>query len=205
MNTSRLPSLKASIRAGRDFVGRWAGQTVVCIASGPSLTAEDCEAVRAAGLPAIVTNSSFRIAPWAAVLYGMDVAWWRVHLKEVEATFHGERVCARLLPSRFRAACMKTLGFNAYNNSGAGAISLALYGGASRIVLLGYDQQHTGGQRHWHGDHPKGLGNAAGVERWRDSYHRLRERMEKAGVEVVNCSRQTALDWPRAKLESVLR
>ncbi len=177
---------------------------MVCIASGPSLTEADCEAVRAAGLPAIVTNTTFRRAPWAEVLYGMDVAWWRVHLREVEETFAGERVCARLLPSRFRAACMKTFGFNAYNNSGAGAISLALYGGAARVVLLGYDQQHTGGERHWHGDHPKGLGNAAGVDRWRDSFHQLRERMDKAGVVYLNCSRATALDWPRATLAEVL-
>lgn len=175
---------------------------MVCIASGPSLTAEDCERVR--GLPVIVTNSTFRLVPWADVLYAMDAAWWRVHIKEVEKSFPGERVCAVLLPSRFGAGCMKSFGFRPYNNSGAGAISLALYGGASRVLLLGYDQQHTGGRTHWHGDHPRGLGNAGGFLRWADSYRQLRERMDKAGIAYLNCSRATALDWPRATLDEAL-
>ena len=56
MSSSRLPSAKASIRAAGEFAGRWRGQTVVCLASGPSLTADDVEAVRLSGHPAIVVN-----------------------------------------------------------------------------------------------------------------------------------------------------
>jgi hypothetical protein len=64
---------------------------VVCIASGPSLTAEDVERVRAAGHPVIVTNTTFRLAPWADVLFGMDSKWWKEYHKEVDSVFTGRK------------------------------------------------------------------------------------------------------------------
>src|SRR5690606_36428084 len=94
--------------------GRW--RTVVCIASGPSLTADDVETVRrwrqeaqgehagagqdaSAGGPdrewaggpvgVVVTNTTFRAAPWADVLYAMDRAWWLRYLDEVRKAFTG--------------------------------------------------------------------------------------------------------------------
>ena len=133
MSSSRLPSAKASIRAAGEFAGRWRGQTVVCLASGPSLTADDVEAVRLSGHPAIVVNCTFRAAPWAQVLYGMDRSFWQHYLPEIERTFAGTRVGVHLMPARYRCAAMKGVaGFRPYNNSGAGAISLAL----SRALVL---------------------------------------------------------------------
>nr|WP_288093342.1 hypothetical protein [Thauera sp.] len=92
-----------------------------------------------------------------------------------------------------------------YNNSGAAAISLAAERGAQRILLLGYDCQRTNGQAHWHGDHPRGLGNAGSMDKWAGSFAELAENMRKRGVEVINCSRATALTvFPRSDLESEL-
>lgn len=58
----------------------FAGETVVCIASGPSLTQDICERVRqarAAGrCKAIVVNSSCMWAPWADVLFFTDSGWY---------------------------------------------------------------------------------------------------------------------------------
>src|SRR3546814_7286157 len=68
---------------------RWDGMTVACIASGPSLTAEDCESIRTAGLPAIVTNNTWQLAPWADVLYAGDYQWWKRYGEE--CTFAGSR------------------------------------------------------------------------------------------------------------------
>lgn len=199
-----MPSLKAQTRLAAELAGRWKGQLVACIASGPSLTAEDCERVRAAGLPAIVTNTTFRLCPWADALYAMDKQWWLHHIKEVDRDFIGARVTGHLMPHRFGTTAMKGVGFRQYNHSGAGAISLAIYGGARKVVLLGYDCQHTGGRTHWHGDHGKGLGNARSIDRWMASYDALRERMDKAGIEYVNCSRATKLAWPRMPLSEAL-
>ena len=94
-------------------------------------------------------------------------------------------------------------GFKAYGNSGAGAIALAMMGEAARVILLGYDCQKTGWQAHWHGDHPVGLGNAGSMPKWPEQFKRLAATL--AGVEVINCSRETALRaFPRGELESAL-
>src|SRR5690606_10503176 len=134
-----------------------------------SLTADDAQAVRRwrAQDPAcrsvVVVNTTFRMAPWADALYAMDRAWWREHIDEVRSTFHGA-LWAPLggMPG------VKRIRFDRQTprNSGAGAVAMAAQFGAARIVLLGYDAQHTGGRKHWHGDHPKKLGNAGSVGKW---------------------------------------
>ena len=46
----------------------WSGKTAIVIASGPSLTDEQCNAARATGFDTIVVNATFRRAPWANIL-----------------------------------------------------------------------------------------------------------------------------------------
>lgn len=90
-------------------------------------------------------------------------------------------------------------------NSGAAMIAQAAWWGVRRIVLLGYDCQHTGGMTHWHGSHPKHLGDAAGVADWPAQFRAILPRLDSEGVEVVNASRVTALDmFPRQSLEQAL-
>ena len=93
--------------------------------------------------------------------------------------------------------------FKAFGNSGAGAIAMAAKAGATRVILLGYDCQRTGGKAHWHGDHPPMLGNAGSMPKWPDQFKRLAASIE--GVEVINCSRETALRaFVRMPLEDAL-
>lgn len=90
-------------------------------------------------------------------------------------------------------------------NSGANAISFAAACGAKRIVLLGYDAQHTGGAKHWHGDHPKNLKNAGTVEKWPAKFSEVAAQLP-ADLSVINCSRATALTcFPRGELETALQ
>lgn len=141
-------------------------------------------------------NTTLRRAPWADVLFAMDRDWWRVHEREA-AAFTGERLSLRV--NRHGAV---PAGIADCGNSGAGAVALALARGAERVVLLGYDMQHTGGQRHWHGDHPRSLGNAGTVGSWPEHFTRI---AQEHGRSVVNCSRETALRcFDRARLEDVL-
>lgn len=174
----------------------------MCIASGPSLRPEDCEAVRVWSerrpeRGVIVVNTTFRLCPWADVLYAMDHAWWQRYLQEVRATFCGALVAPGRLPGVHRVPV------EGVGNSGAGAIVLAAQWNATKIVLLGYDCQYTGGKAHWHDDHPRGLGNAAALPGWLADFKRLLPRM--SGVQVVNATRETALDaFPRVELEEAL-
>lgn len=133
-----------------------------------------------------MVNTSFRLAPWADVLYAMDRAWWNAYLEEVQAVFQGERISPlENVPGTVRVE------FTHLRNSGAGAIALAVYFGATRIILLGYDCQRTGGRAHWHDDHPDGLGNARTLEKWPAQFDVLRS--DTVGLEVINASQETAL------------
>jgi len=89
-------------------------------------------------------------------------------------------------------------------NSGAGALLLARHRDATRIVLLGYDCQYSkDGTRHWHADHRKGLGNCQSLPKFGGQFKEAAWQL--AGVEVINASRETALDlWPRVPLEEAL-
>lgn len=181
-----------------------------CIASGPSLTAADVELVRGwwegrSDRFVVVTNTTFRIAPWADWLFAMDRKWWEVHRKEAEATFQG-----RLVSNSAHAKQMGLIHpsemfkkFEPFQNSGAAAISLAIRLGAKRVVMLGYDCGIVKGQAHWHGDHPKGLGNCGSQRRWPQQFQKLRDVYK--GFEIVNASRHTTLNvFPKATLEDAL-
>jgi len=136
-------------------------------------------------------------------LFAMDRQWWEVHLDEVNATFKGARYSTNPLHRRFQTIKLPPATFKAYGNSGAACITLAAEGGASRIILLGFDCQKTDGKAHWHGDHPPRLGNAGQINRWHEKFEK--QAKDLGNVEIINCSRATALTcWPRAQLEDVL-
>jgi hypothetical protein len=164
---------------------------IVCIASGPSVTAEDCEAVRRAGLFTIVTNSAYQIAPWANALYACDAKWLQVYRDKVPP---GMLVFSHVDYSRVvkpRSPDVK--------NSGANAIGLAVSMGASDVILLGYDCKLTGGKTHFHGDHPPPLGNCKNLALWAPKFAMMAGHCKS--VNVVNCSRDTALEaFPRGDL-----
>lgn len=179
----------------------WQGQTVVCIASGPSLTPEDCALVRDSGLTTIVTNTTFRACPWAHVLYGFDANWWKHYRHEV-ATFAGEKLSASSLADKYGAHRV-VLG---YRNSGACAIALAMSRGAARVVLLAYDAMFAGTRRHWHADHPAGMENAGTMADWPRQFGMVAKAARRKGVEIVNASRRTRLTcFPRMALEDALQ
>lgn len=183
----------------------------VCIASGPSLSPEHLEQVRrwhAAGRgQVIVVNTTFRAAPWADVLFALDTAWWDRHIAEVRAVFSGRRVGRFIAAEKYGVERAEKIlpGWCSFGNSGASAVALAMVAGARQIALLGCDGRYIGGRRHWHGDHPKGLGNAHSVMRWPYQYRQLAKAAKAAGVSIVNCSPGTALDaFACAPLESCL-
>lgn len=128
----------------------------------------------------------------------MDRAWWRKYLDDVKRKFKGDRLTScRNMPDTDR------VNFYQGGNSGAGAMSLAEFFGARRIVLLGYDCQYTAGKRHWHGDHPSGLGNAVSMPKW---FGQFEDMAGKLGhCEIINATRSTALRlWPQLSLEEAL-
>jgi hypothetical protein len=194
------------------------GGTVVCLASGPSLKEEDVEYVRWRATAIIAVNDTYRLAPFATALMASDAAWWMTHRKDVES-FAGLKYC--LEQSAARVEGVKVLrntglegietdptGLRTGRNSGAAAINLAVLFGASRIVILGYDMQAPRGDRHSHffGQHPFPLRRSSNYLLFRQYFDKMVGPLAKLQVEVINCSRDTALTaFPRAALRDVLQ
>jgi hypothetical protein len=179
--------------------GRWKGETVICIASGPSLTEADCEIAQGSGCKIIAVNSSWQRVPKCDVIYAGDHAWWRLYASAL--LIPAERwTNNRKAAKEYRCGLIPLSGGL---HSGLAAIYLAAWFGAARILLLGYDCQATDGQLHWHGAHPRcNNPNATSFRMWQKQHthvpHHIRSR-------VVNCSRETALKgYARARLEDVL-
>lgn len=195
-------------------MSRWhqllGGRDVVCMASGPSLTKEDTRKIMhwrqaAEDRAVIVTNTTFRLAPWADVLYAMDRRWWMVYMDEIKETFKGQLATnsGSMCRMGWKTVQSEVRKFKPYGNSGAAALSLALKCNARRVVLLGYDCKRIAGKVHHHGDHPKGLGNAKSMPNWPHQFGQLRRDFPKA--EVLNASRDTDLKvFPLVRLEDIL-
>lgn len=149
----------------------------------------------------IVVNTSYQIAPWADALFALDVDWWKTYLKDVQANFEGKLLSSNSILNQ-QSVC-RVQEAASYGNSGAAAIAAAFAGGAKRVVMLGYDCQRTNAKAHWHGDHPKHLGNAGKMELWHEGFERIAKRYSYC--EIVNASRETALNcFKRMSLEDAL-
>lgn len=194
----------------------WPGQTVVCVATGPSLTAEDVASLRGRW-PVIVINDAYRLAPWADALYAADVKWWRWH--DGVPGFAGAKWSIEhsmwrgkdtLYPDvqRLRNTGPSGLehdptGLKNGRNSGFQAINLAVHYGAARIVLLGYDMQPRHGQSHFFGEHPNN--QKSPYDQFRRQFGTLVKPLRKVGIEVVNCTRASVLDcFPKRSLDALL-
>jgi hypothetical protein len=191
------------------------------VASGPSLTREDVALLE--GQRVLVVNNGYLLAPWATALYGCDGHWWDRHIGRPEMkAFKGRRI-TRDKGAAERHGLEYVRSFDApglahppciceNGNSGAQAINLAAHWlldeppGERRIVLLGFDMQTTGGRVHWHEKHPSGVNpDERTLARWRVMFDEIAKDARQMGIEIINCSRETALRcFPRAPLESLL-
>jgi len=180
------------------------------LGSGPSLLTEDVQraalAAAAGRIELVAVNRSWELAPQASLLYGADYDWWDDN--QGIPAFRGEKwtqdkeggvACAR----RWGLACIRSelrdgmsfdpgLVHQGYH-SGYQLVNLVVLFGVWRILLLGFDCQSTGGKRHYFGDHQGRLNKAAPYLEWQAAWKRAAPQLAAAGVEVINCSRQTAL------------
>lgn len=198
-------------------VPSWPGCTIVCLAGGPSLTREDIDRCRAAGVLLLAVNNTYQLAPDAAVVFASDQKWWRWHLDAVD---HPGRkfmlppngdVRLRAVTALRRAGQMGMElqdrgALCSGGHSGYAAINLAahLVGSGGRILLLGYDlQPDAQGRHHWFGDHPDK--SHPRYAQWRDIYATAVPPLRTAEITVINCSRVTAITAiPRQRLTEAL-
>lgn len=171
----------------------------LCVASGPSLLAQDIAAVRPIADVTICVNDAWQLCHDADYLFAADRRWWRHHYKAVQREFSGQLLTSNEWAyADWKIPMMRVEG----KNSGIKAMRVALRLGARKMYLLGYDFcRGADDEKHFFGDHPHPLPNTCvkTFGAWVDEMQAFAAGL--SGVEVVNLSRRTAIDcFPRAVL-----
>jgi len=201
---------------------RWPDETIVCAASGPTLTAEDLAYARRRA-HVVAVSDAVRLAPWAPVLYSSDRRWWHYYAGAPEFRGHKVGVGWKLGDSSPipRAPGIHVLehtgpeglelvstGLRTGGHSGYAAINLAVHLGARRIVLLGYTCGRVGGASHFFGRHPSGLEESTDQHyaAFRRAYDALVAPLAELGVAVINATPgSTITAFPCAPLMAAFR
>lgn len=169
-----------------------------CLASGASLNQEDVDFIKGKGRVYAV-NDSYRLAPWADVLYAADAAWWDWHIGNL-SDFKGEKrspdfaTCKKYNLSYVQIDMSAAWGEGGRvahgGNSGFQALNMAVNDGAHAVYLLGYDMGYTD-KKHWFGDHPKKLDRSSDYKKWIEN---IKKAVPHIPVPVYNCSEMSAID-----------
>lgn len=210
----------------------WPGSTVVILGNGPSLTAADVAYCRGRA-KVIAVNDTIALAPWADLLYASDARWWQRHhgmrvdhvdkhtglqyraydgpryslLHGVSSALQGEISATWQIGLIWRSG-EEGLDLNpgkvcTGRHSGYTAINVAVHLGAIRVVLLGFDVSRDAQERdHWFAEPSRIPSQYA---EWQRCWPSIVAPLKAAGVEVINCSRRTALKvFPCRPLEEAL-
>lgn len=214
-----------------ELLGRlpWNGETVVCVASGPSARSVDLSIGKDIA-KYIVINDSWRLYPEADALYACDPQWWRLSqsryvnkLNEGPPTkdqFKGIRITQDLdaardfglkrvtLLKKIDRIQNKTPGLLGWGgNSGFHAVNIAVQAGASKIILVGYDLTIVDGHMHWHGKHGEALHDPSvgSLYKWRLHLDNNADVFEGLGIKVFNCSPVSKLErYPKVSFREAL-
>lgn len=191
----------------------FAGATIVCLATGPSLTQADVDFCRGKATVIAIKNA-YDLAPWADVVYGAGVdrtKWWEQHGARVVAEHQGLRFTIDPRAAKWATVLQwgSETGLSADasrlslgRNSGYQAINLAVHLGAAKIVLLGYDMRR--GERNNFFEGPD-KGPASKYRDWLPHFSTLLEPLKALGVSVINCTPNSALEcFPTMSLAEAL-
>jgi hypothetical protein len=206
--------------------GSWAGQPCFIIGGGPSLIGFDFDRLRGRGR-VIAINKAFLYAPFADVVFFMDHASFYMWLKRgmfgADAItawneFKGFRVFLNLrgrevkdvysIRSIGRVGLPTSLKGGLYhgNNSGFGAIGIAICMGADPIYLLGYDLKHQGTVTHFHGGYNRHQPEIV-MRSYKKSLEVLAQLVAKRGrPRVINLNPYSDLTaFPFSTIDEVLK
>lgn len=202
----------------------WKGQTVACIAPGPSLDEDEVRYCYDSGYKIIAVNDAYKLAPFADILYACDWWWWNKHdcardyagvrvglgwdfVKEMPITGWAASKEAKEINLIGMTGCDGLEMKNRYavrtgGNSGYQAVNLAAQMGARNIFLLGYDMKATDGKSHFWGNYEKRTPGQNNFKEWIKNFKTIAEPLVKSGVRVVNCNPDSALKvFKKTKLE----
>lgn len=178
----------------------WNNETVYIIGGGPSLRGFNWNKLK--GKKVIAINRAFQVIPWADVMYWTDSRFYRWYSEEI-ASFKGLKYTCRpfngkpsdvvlLKSSSVMKIEMRPSYISHGNNSGFGAINLAVKLGASKIYLLGYDMKSNPKDTHWH-DGYSVTHNHNIYKKMIKYFETLPSDLKKLNIEVFNANPRSEL------------
>ena len=129
--------------------------TICCIATGPSVTAEQVAVARANGWTLYVCNDAFRLAPDATLLHACNWQWWDRRWDEVKSlpcekwTTRKESAVKyglHYIEERAAFGCglsEDTRWLHHGHGSGFQLLGMAYRARPARIIMLGYDLKYA--------------------------------------------------------------
>lgn len=183
----------------------WKNETVYIVGGGHSLTDFNWHLLKNKRLIAI--NRAFEKLPNADVIYWTDARFYKWYKNEIDQ-LHALKVCCRPIANGtpdIKVLCankQKTIdtrpSFICFgNNSGYGAINLAVKLGAKKIYLLGYDMNSSSKVTHWHDGYKKFnmRHNHSIYKRMISVFEPLPKELERLGVEIWNANPKSHLHY----------
>lgn len=198
----------------------WNGETCAVLASGPSMSQEVADLVRGK-CRTIAINTTYKLAPWADILYAADREWWAHHpearnfagrkvtiLANVNSAMEFEEV-DYLENGGYGLIDPRPTHLRTGKNGAYQAMHIAVHLGVKRILMCGVDMRPVEGKEHWHVDHPDGVRKTMPFYVWISLFNQVAPFMRARGIEVINCTPGSALHCFKQRsledaLESVL-
>lgn len=191
--------------------GAWAGRRCFIIGGGPSLRDFDFNLLReelTIGVnrayerldPTVIFSIDSRFYSWATGgKYGRDaqLAWDHARARKIWLNTHkyefGPEVQRIPVTKELKDGESIATGMKMVNNSGLGALKLAVTLGANPIYLLGFDLQESGRfQQWWHDGHPM-LQRDSVYEEFRQEFETYAPKLAEQGIRVINLNPNSAL------------
>lgn len=180
----------------------WRGECCAIIASGSSLRKEDVLLLRDRMHVAVI-KSNIDLAPWAEMVYGCDVHWWR-HRRGLPdykglklsydraSAFCGIQLLRILSPTCDELLFEEPGLVGSGGNSGFQLLNQVAQFGCTGILLLGFDMQgpHWYGRNNWeYANNP----DAMNFRRWAKAFNQNAAKLKAMGIDVVNASSKSAI------------
>lgn len=204
-------------------------RTLVCIATGPSVTAEQVQVARDKGFELYACNNAIFLAPDAALLYAVNFQWWLHYYDQVKDLpcekwttnqFASERFGLRHIHERHRPGLsMNPDVIHHGHGSGYSLVSMAWRARPDRIVLLGYDLKYANdydpqnrnpgsSPRHFFGEYPASMQHWPSVKVKKGIHVELLDLYRSIAaqnvVEVINSTPDSALDcFPNVPIDAI--
>lgn len=184
---------------------KYKNKKAILIATGPSLTEEVVEIIRPYKDDFIIfgCNDSYRLVDFLDFHYACDKAWWDLHAKsfrekypDLEAwtqakDYENSEFNLNVVEGKHaRSLSTDSNLIHWGSNSGYQLLNIAFLSGCCKFLLVGYNMQKIGGERHFFGEHPEGLSRNSPYDKFVSAFTSIEEPIRNI---IVNCTPDSAL------------